>query len=139
MYLTTEGNPLRKMEQAGAWDEVYALPNLRQHDCEDLYEEEEEEEEEEGGSLCSKDTRHTPAEAAGLELEEGVDSSAIRAEDLLDMVHEMGRRRLAAAAQVFEDSMALLRDNRARVFKVPLQYPLAIPLSFFSCLRSFLS
>jgi hypothetical protein len=134
MYLTTEGNPLRKMEEAGAWDAVYDLPNLRQHDCEDLYEDGEEEEEEEkeaeeagaagavgGDRVNALDTSRGDAggemDEAGAEVAGG-SAAAIEAEELLDIVHEMGRRRLAAAAKVFEDSMALLRDNRARVLQV---------------------
>ena len=31
---------------------------------------------------------------------------------------ELGQRRLEAAAKVFEDSMALLRDNRSRIVEV---------------------
>jgi hypothetical protein len=118
------------MEVDGAWDQVYALPNLLQHDCRDIYDEEEEgeeeeEEEEEDGDCGDDEGGSTRGKQGGEQGEQGGgeqgwdDGTAhIAPAELMDLVAELGRKRLEAAAKVFEDSMALLRENRCRVVEV---------------------
>ena len=115
------------MDAPGSWDEVYALPNLRQHDCQDIPEDDDEDDEKEDGegSGCSRGGEEDGGDAAG---QEG-DSNGIGGEELLQMVTELGHRRLEAAAKVFEDSMAVLRDNRNRVVEVCSRFPFRVESS----------
>ena len=116
-YLTTEGNPLRKMEHAGAWDEVYSMPNLLQHDCQDLPDEEEEDGEQDG----EDDQEADSDKMEGREQSTEVGSEGISRGELMDIVVELGRKRMEAAAKVFEDSMAVLRDTRTSIVEAQRQ------------------
>ena len=118
-YLTTEGNPLRKMEHAGAWDEVYLMPNLLQHDCQDLPDEEDEEEDEEQDGEDDQEVDSDKVE--GTEQSAEVGSEGISRGELMDIVVELGRKRMEAAAKVFEDSMAVLRDTRTSIVEAQRQ------------------
>ena len=94
------------------------MPNLLQHDCQDLPDEEEEEDGEQDGE---DDQEADSDKMEGREQSTEVGSEGISRGELMDIVVELGRKRMEAAAKVFEDSMAVLRDTRTSIVEAQRQ------------------
>ncbi|EKX53289.1 hypothetical protein GUITHDRAFT_100994 [Guillardia theta CCMP2712] len=123
LFLTTDGNPLRKMDD-GAWGRVYkSLPNLRQHDCKDVVVDEdtdegdgesaeEEEEEEEVGAGADGGS---PSAAAGRASMRDFDHFD---RDFVAQIKDFEYQRIQQAQMFFEMSMEGLRERRRRMMEV---------------------
>eukprot|EP00961_Rhodomonas_salina_P005916 80127-Rhodomonas_salina.1 len=105
LYLTTEGNPLLQMND-DAWMEVYdALPELRQHDCEDVYDTASEDDEDDEGAEGGGAKQESAAAVRGAEEEEETDEEdggLMREEEKLALLSRLmgGHAALMQASQV---------------------------------------